>query len=101
MLNTNAHAILATNSQFQARVEIRESDPAANLVDRFGDRMSSTEVAAALGYSHTYFIKKIGSKDHNHLDWVMALRPARVRMGRTTKYKTKAVAKLMVKRGLL
>lgn len=101
MLTSNAQAPLGETPQLTARVEQKGADPVANLVERFGDRMSASQVADALGYSHTYFQKKIGSKDYAHLDWVQALKPARVRHGRAHQYKTLAVGGFMLQRGLL
>ena len=103
MLITNAYAQSSRgdSDKLMVCVESGSADPVSHLIVLFGERMSSSQVASALGYSHTYFIKKIGSQHHIHLDWVIALKPARVRMGRSTQYKTKAVALFMKHRGLL
>lgn len=95
----------------QAYGSSRDSDPAAEssgtdslpgpMFQKFGDSMTATQVAAELGYSPVYFTKKIGSEKHAHLDWVKALRPARVKAGATFVYKTKAVEVLMRGRGLI
>lgn len=71
------------------------------LVTKFGERMSAVQVAGVLGYSPTYFTKKIGSEKHRHLDWVKTLLPARVKNGAAFEYKTDAVERLMRGRGLL
>lgn len=75
--------------------------PARSLVSEYGERMRAQDVAKELGYSHVYFVKKIGSEKHRHLDWVKALLPARVRVGASYGYRTDAVQALMAKRGLL
>jgi hypothetical protein len=71
------------------------------MVQKFGACMTAKQVAAELGYSLVYFTKKIGSEKHGHLEWVKALRPARVKAGSTFEYKTVAVETLMRGRGLL
>lgn len=72
-----------------------------SLAAEYGDHMRAQDVAKELGYSHIYFVKKIGSEKHRHLDWVKALLPARVRLGASYGYRTTAVQKLMASRGLL
>ncbi len=62
------------------------------LFSQFGDAIPRDEVAELLFFSKVYFAKRIGSKDLDHLAWVKALKPARIRRGRHTFFKTKAVA---------
>lgn len=99
MLMTNVSHSPAVGAKLSANTV--DTSDTNSLLSRFGDRMSSAQVADALGYSHLYFQKKIGSSKHTHLDWVVALKPARVRIGSVNHYKTSAVAKLMIARGLL
>ncbi|MDG1580922.1 hypothetical protein [Pseudomonas sp. GOM6] len=71
------------------------------LVTEYGGRMSAKDVAGELGYSYTYFTKKIGNAKYRHLDWVKVLLPARIKNGAAFDYKTSAVEGLMKVRGLL
>jgi hypothetical protein len=63
----------------------------------YGDHMSVVQVAAELNYSVTYFRKKIGASDYQHLDWVKAINPARKKCGRFWVYKTDTVASFLDK----
>jgi hypothetical protein len=100
MPTSNDHAVKDSRAErtFKASDSI---DPVAKLIKKFGDLMPSVLVVAELGYTHNYFIKKIGSQDYEHLDWVIALKPARVRKGRSLQYKTAVVAGFIKQRGLL
>lgn len=82
----------------------KEPLPAAEcerLFSTYGERMTSENVATELGYSLTYFLKKIGSEKHRHLDWVSFLFPVRIRHGRVPYYPTQKVARLLHEKGLL
>lgn len=79
---------------------VQSTEASERLFAAYGERMTSEEVASELGYSLTYFLKKIGSEKHRHLDWVSALFPVRVRLGRTAYYPTNYVAQLLRKKGL-
>lgn len=63
----------------------------------YGDHMSVTEVATELNYSVTYFRKKIGAANYQHLDWVKAINPARKKCGRFWVYRTEVVASFLDK----
>jgi hypothetical protein len=101
MPTSNDHAVKDSRAERTLKADSEYLDPVAKLIKQFGELMPSVLVAAELGYSHNYFIKKIGSQDYEHLDWVIALKPARVRKGRALQYKTAAVAGFMKQRGLL
>ena len=76
-------------------------DEAKPLVVKYGQLMTPEQVASELGYSVTYFIKKIGSKKYSHLDWVRSLRPWRAKVGSRYKYRTEAVENLLKARNVL
>lgn len=71
------------------------------LVSEYGARMSAKDVAVELGYSYSYFTKKIGYAKYRHLDWVKVLLPARIKNGAAFDYRTSAVECLMKMRGLI
>lgn len=62
------------------------------LFSKFGAAIPRDDVASLLFYSKTYFTKRIGDKNLEHLPWVKALKPHRMRRGRHTYFATKAVA---------
>ncbi|EMG2118731.1 hypothetical protein ACV344_34090 [Pseudomonas aeruginosa] len=70
------------------------------LYSRFGAVIPRDEVAKLLSYSTTYFSKRIGDKKLEHLPWVKALKPHRLRRGRRAYFKTKAVAEFLDLSGL-
>jgi hypothetical protein len=67
------------------------------LMRMYGDHMSVVQVAAELNYSVTYFRKKIGAADYQHLGWVKAIYPARKKSGRFWVYRTESVASFLDK----
>lgn len=67
------------------------------LVRMYGDHMSVIQVATELNYSATYFRKKIGAADYQHLEWVKAIYPARKKCGRFWVYRTESVASFLDK----
>ena len=67
------------------------------LMRMYGEHMSVVQVAAELNYSVTYFRKKIGAADYQHLDWVKAIYPARKKFDRFWVYRTETVANFLDK----
>lgn len=68
------------------------------LIRLYGEQMSVAQVATELNYSVTYFRKKIGAAQYQHLDWVKAIHPARIKRGRFWVYRTESVATFLDKR---
>ncbi len=100
-LNANVSAEPAASQGSAVKLQLVETPPADRLIATYGERMTTLQVATELGYTETYFLKKIGSAKHTHLDWVKALKPARFSLGLTPYYHTEAVSKFMGQKGIL
>ncbi|KSQ21497.1 hypothetical protein APB26_31400 [Pseudomonas aeruginosa] len=97
---TIAHAVtpsVAHTNAGGAGISITTYD---HLYSRFGTAIPRDEVAKLLSYSTTYFSKRIGDKKLEHLPWVKALKPHRLRRGRRAYFATKAVAEFLDVSGL-
>jgi len=95
MFTTLAHAGSAPANHVSAGDACKKQSTYEALFTRFGDAIPRDDVADLLFFSKVYFAKRIGSKDLVHLAWVRALKPARIRRGRRTFFKTQAVASFL------
>lgn len=92
MLTTLAHAGSSQPSHVSAGATGEKKSTYEHLFSKFGAAIPRDEVAELLSYSKTYFMKRIGDKNLEHLPWVKALKPHRVRRGRHAFFSTQAVA---------
>lgn len=95
MFSTLAHAGSAPANHVSAGDARKNETTYERLFTRFGDAIPRDDVADLLYFSKVYFSKRIGSKELKHLDWVKALKPARIRRGRHTFFKTDVVASFL------
>lgn len=92
MFTTLAHAGSASAPHVSTGEPSEKQTTYERLFTRFGDAIPRDDVADLLFFSKVYFAKRIGCKDLDHLAWVKALKPARIRRGRHSFFKTQAVA---------